>query len=273
MVFFCNPAYGGKLKSIIKTSAAFEKTLADFLSDKDFLKNELFRIPAIRDALTLDRYQNLFASQIKKSCSGASSKVTIDHNTDHERMFFSEMSRRPDLISNVLSSLNSVRQNASQMRVLSIGSRTEAELFSLVNSGFSIQHIECVDLFSYSPHIKVGDIHHLDYQDRFFDVVVCGWVLEFCNDIPLACKEIKRVAKKSGLICIGGMHHPSSINIANYNERKNHEDRVWYCSIEAIKTFFNVTEDQWIFKSDIEPGDLDKRGEVLAIFKNENSNV
>ncbi len=261
------------MKNIIETSSMFEQTLANFLKDKDFLRNDLFRIPAIRDAVTLDRYQNLFHSQITKSHSDASSKVTIAHNTDVERMFFTELSRRPDLISNVLSSLNSVRQNASHMRVLSIGSRTEAELFSLVNAGFSLQHIECVDLFSYTPHIKVGDIHHLEYSEGFFDIVVCGWVLEFCNDIPQACAEIKRVTKKSGMICIGGMHHPSSVNMENYNKRKKHEDRVWYCSIEAIKTFFNVTEDQWILKSGIEPSDLDKRGEVLAIFKNERSDV
>ena len=264
---------GGTLKNIIKTSAAFEQVLANFLKDGEFLKNELFRIPAIRDALTLDRYKNLFSSQITKSHSDASSKVTVDHNTDFDRMFFAELSRRPDLISNVLSCLNSVRQNASKMRVLSVGSRTEAELFSLVNAGFSLQNIECVDLFSYTPYIKVGDINHLDYGDASFDVVFCGWVLEFCNDIPLACAELQRVTKKDGMICIGGMHHPSSVNMSDYNQLKHHEDRVWYCSIDSIRTHFNVSDDQWIFKSDIEQGDLDKRGEVIAIFKKEAANV
>ncbi len=60
-------------------------------------------------------------------------------------MFFADLSKRPDLISNVLSSLNSVRQDASRTRVPSIGGRTEAELFSLVNAGFALNHIECVN--------------------------------------------------------------------------------------------------------------------------------
>ncbi len=261
------------MKNIIKSSKTFGSTLTDLLQDKNFLKNEIFRIPAVRDALALDRYKNLFNSSIKTSHSDASSKVTIDHNTDFERMFFSDLSRRPDLISNVLSSLNSVRQNASRMHVLSIGSRTEAELFSLVNAGFCLDNIQSIDLFSYSPYIKIGDIHHLMYPNSTFDIVVCGWVLEFCNNISQACSEIKRVTKKGGIICIGGMHHPSSTNMKNYNKRKHHEDRAWYCSIDAIKAHFNVRDKDFIFKSDIEAGDLDKRGEVIAIFKNRANNV
>jgi SAM-dependent methyltransferase len=183
-------------------------------------------------------------------------------------MFFAALSRRPDIISNVLSSLNSVRQNASRMRVLSIGSRTEAELFSLVNAGFHLDNVECVDLFSYSPWIKVGDIHDLEYPDASFDISVCGWELEFCNDIPKACSELMRVTKPGGLICIGGMHHPSSTNMQDYNKHKHHEDRVWYCSIESIKAQFNVRDDAFVFKSDVEKSDMDKRGEVIAIFKN-----
>jgi len=261
------------LKNIIEASEAFEQTLAELLRSRDFMKNELFRLPAVRDALTRDRYQNLFGAHIATSHSAASSQVTIEHNTDVERMFFAELSKRPDLISNVLSSLNSVRQNASRMRVLSIGGRTEAELFSLVNAGFALHHIECIDLFSYSPHIKIGDVHQLAYPDATFDIVICGWVLEFCSDVAKACSEISRVAKRGGIICIGGMHHPSSTDMRTYNKHKHHEDRAWYCSISAIKTHFGVADADFIFKSDIEPGDLDKRGDVVALFKNAAAHV
>jgi SAM-dependent methyltransferase len=261
------------LKNSIKVSSDFKKELDKLLESPDFLQNELFRIPAIRDAITLDRYQNLFHSKINRLHSDESSNVTIAHNTDNQRMFFSELSRRPDLISNVLSSLNSVRQNASVMRVLSIGSRTEAEVLSLVNAGFSLRHIESIDLFSYTPYIKIGDIHNLEYPDNYFDVIVCGWVLEFSSNISRACSEVQRVAKDGGLICIGGMHHPSSIDLTNYNKHKKHEDRVWYCSIDAITKAFDVKQEQWVFKSDIEFNDLDKRGEVLAIFQKELAHV
>lgn len=261
------------LKSKIEFSDKFKEIFKSLLEDKDFLYNELFRVPAVRDALTLDRYQNLFQSRITKSDSSQSSKVTVNHNSDFQRMFFSELSKRPDLISNVLSSINSVRQNSSRMKVLSIGARTEAEIFSLVNAGFNLKNIECIDLFSYTPYIKVGDVHQLNYENHSFDIVVCGWVLEFCSDINQACSEIRRVAKKNGYICIGGMHHPISTNLEEYNKRKQHEDRVWYCNIESIKKAFNVEDKNWVFKSEIETQDLDKRGEVIAIFKCGEPNV
>lgn len=261
------------MKNRVESSSVFEETLRTLINDKEFLKNELFRIPAVRDALSLDRYKNIFHSTINKSDSTQSSKVTIEHNTDFERMFFAELSKRPDLISNVLSSVNRVRQNASRMKVLSIGARTEAEVFSLVNAGFKLANIECIDLFSYTPLIKIGDVNDLQYADASFDVVVCGWVLEFCNDIPKACAEIKRVAKKGGYICIGGMHHPVSTNMQDYNKRKQHEDRVWYCSVQTIREHFGVKDDEFVFKSDIEEEDLDKRGEVVAIFRNGAKNV
>ena len=69
------------------------------------------------------------------------------------------------------------------------------------------------------------------------------------------------------------MHHPVSTNFEEYNKRKEHEDRVWYCSIKSIKKAFNITDADFVFKSDIEPCDLDKRGEVVAIFKKRNDDV
>jgi len=256
------------MKNIITSSDSFKIELNKLFKNKDFLKNEIFRIPLVRDMLTLDRFQNLFNSNILRSCNNESSEITIEHNTDFDRMFFTDLSKRPDLISNVLSSLNRVRQNSSRMKVLSVGSRTEAELFSLVNAGFCLENIECVDLFSYTPHIKIGDINSLQYSDEIFDISFCGWVLEFCNNIPNAVSELKRVTKKNGYIAIAGMHHPISMNIERYNESKHHQDRVWYCSISNIKKYFGLQYDDFVFKSDIEEEDLDKRGEVIAIFKN-----
>lgn len=261
------------MKSVIAGSEGFEAHLRALVQTPDFLTNELFRIPGVRDALTRDRYENMFGAAIARSASDLSSKVTIEHNTDVERMFFDDLSRRPDLIAQPLSCLNRVRQNAGRMKVLSIGARTEAELFSLVNAGFHIDNITCVDLFSYSPHIRIGDVNQLGFADDAFDVVVCGWVLEFCNDIPRACGEILRVAKPGGYVCIGGMHHPVSSDMAAYNRLKLHDDRVWFCSIDAIRTAFGVSEGAFVFKSDIDEQDLDKRGEVVAIFQAEKAGV
>ncbi|MCK9368714.1 class I SAM-dependent methyltransferase [Candidatus Dojkabacteria bacterium] len=45
---------------------------------------------------------------------------------------------------------------------------------------------------------KVGFVEELPYQDKFFDVVVCAWVLEHLKSPETAFKEIYRVLKPGG---------------------------------------------------------------------------
>lgn len=255
------------MKDIIKFSEIFKAKLNLMLKEHDFISNQIFRLPCVRDLLVKDRFENIFYSNIRRSNSELSTEMTVLQNSNIDSMFFSGMSQRPDLIINVLASVNFIRQNAHRLRVLCIGARTEAEIFSLVNAGFHLKNISAIDLFSYTPHIEIGDVHNLRFDDLSFDVVICGWVLEFCKDVELACREIRRVVKKNGLICLGGMHHPSETDIEILNRRKLHSDRKWYCNIRDIKEIFNINDENFIFKSDIESADLDKRGEVIAIFK------
>jgi len=253
--------------SKIKYSDNFESALDEFIQSPEFKFNECFRIPKIRNLLVLDRFKHIHQSRIKTTQSEGSTDQTILHNSSLERMFYSEMSGRPDLISKPLSCMNSIVMNAHKMKVLSVGCRTEAEIFSLVDAGFDIGNITGVDLFSYSPLIELGDICNLAYPSQTFDVVICGWVLEFVADIEKAVLEIKRVTKSGGLIAIGGMHHPISLDLGKYNARKKHEDRKWYASVENIFKVFNVSDRECVFKSEIVEEDLDKRGEVVVIFK------
>lgn len=48
----------------------------------------------------------------------------------------------------------------------------------------------------------VGDIHDLPIQDDAVDVVVCTAVLQYCEDVPRALRELQRVLKPGGLIYI-----------------------------------------------------------------------
>ena len=130
-----------------------------------------------------------------------------------------------------------------------------------------MKNITAVDVFSSSPLIELGDVCNLAFPPNYFDVVVCGWVLEFVLDLEKAASEIVRVAKDKGLIAIGGMHHPVSLDLDSYNRRKKHSDRVWYASVENIRNLFNVTHENCVFKSDIDASDADKRGDVVVIFK------
>lgn len=255
------------MQYLIETDENFSASVRDeFLENKE-LQSLLFDNPDFRDYLTKYRYDRLLRHSFEYLNANNSSDVTISHNTDPDRMFYSEMSRRPDLVSFPLRCLNSVKQNAHKMKIATIGCRTEAEIFSLINAGFNPKNIRGFDLFTNSPFIELGDVTGLSVASNTFDITVCGWVLEYVTEIEQAAAELKRITKAGGLIAIGGMHHPISLNLEEYSKRKEHQDRRWYCSVENIMKLFRVTHSDVVFKSDVEEGDLDKRGDVVVIFR------
>ena len=89
-----------------------------------------------------------------------------------------------------------------EAKVLSIGPRTEGEVFCLMAYGFKPKNIIGIDLISYSPFIDVGDMHCMKYADNAFDIVICSCVLVYSKDPLLACSEILRVCRNGGLICL-----------------------------------------------------------------------
>lgn len=256
------------MKNKITSSKNFKSFLKKYIKTNEFLENESFRIPYIRDELTKDRFKFLFKKKITFRKSKNTTKQSFENNADTKRMFYNQMSKRPDLISMPLSCMNSVIMNSYKMKVLSIGTRTEAEIFSLVNAGFNLKNIDSIDLISYSPLIKLGDICNIKKKSDSFDLVVCGWTLEFVTNINKAVNEIKRVTKPRGIIAIGGMHHPKNYYSTKNNIRKKNFDRKWHASIENIFKLFGISHKDCLFKSEINFKDKDKRGEVVVIFKN-----
>ena len=89
------------------------------------------------------------------------------------------------------------------LKVLSIGPRSEGEIFNLFANGFELKNITGLDLFSYSPFIKLGDMHSLSFNDEEFDIVLMGWCLAYSNNKKKALSETKRVLKKNGAIIVG----------------------------------------------------------------------
>ena len=89
------------------------------------------------------------------------------------------------------------------LKVLSIGPRSEGEIFNLFANGFEFKNIVGIDLFSYSPLIKLSDMHNIKEDDDQFDLVLMGWCLAYSNNKKKALEEAKRVLKKNGMLIIG----------------------------------------------------------------------
>ena len=63
---------------------------------------------------------------------------------------------------------------------------------------------ECEKSFSGNPnaHFSVGQIENLEFDDEFFDSVVCMGVVEYIADDDIAVKEMARVTKPGGQVII-----------------------------------------------------------------------
>ena len=95
------------------------------------------------------------------------------------------------------------KKDFKKLKLLSIGPRSEGEIFNLFSKGFELNNIIGIDLFSYSPFIKLGDMHNLKFKDEEFDVVLMGWCLAYSNDKKKVLSEVKKVLKPKGIIVIG----------------------------------------------------------------------
>lgn len=117
--------------------------------------------------------------------------------------------RKSDLlIVPALQSVPGLKARIADTRVLSVGPRTEGELFNLFSHGFRRRNIVGLDLFSYSPWIKLGDMHAMPFEDDSFDLILLGWCLAYSDNKTLAAREAMRVLKPGGTICVGVSYSP-----------------------------------------------------------------
>ncbi len=131
---------------------------------------------------------------------------TIGHNRQ-EFDTFASISRPGRLIS-ALSAIEGVYGRAKDLKVLSVGPRTEMELLQLVGMGFSPANVYALDLISSSPWIDLGDMHAMPYENEFFDVVISNWVLAYSKTPEKAVSEMIRVTKSGGLVAMGATFNP-----------------------------------------------------------------
>ena len=112
------------------------------------------------------------------------------------------------MISSPLKSVDFI--NYDNFKVLSVGPRNEGELFQIRSLGFKWKNIYGIDLLSYSEKIVLGDIHNSNYQNDFFNIIFCGWVLTYSEDYEKIIDELFRLVKNNGIITIGFSYNPKN---------------------------------------------------------------
>lgn len=104
--------------------------------------------------------------------------------------------------------LDHIFHTPERFKVLSIGPRTEMELYHLVGCGFLAQNISAIDLISPSPWIDAGDMHAMPYADQSFDISISSWVLAYSRTPQKAVDEMLRVTRSGGIVAIGCTYEP-----------------------------------------------------------------
>jgi SAM-dependent methyltransferase len=186
-------------ESTIVTTEFFNDVIK--MMEKD--RERLLEIGVARAAIAQWRYRDLMQSRGVTTVTSAERAVpeTIEYSQFTLGSYVG--SDRSNQMIRPLLSIGRVFENVADLKVLSIGPRTEMELFALLAAGFALPNIMLIDLFSYSPFIRVGDMHQIDSADNQFDIIVFGDVLAYSKTPEVAVGEIVRVARHKAIITTG----------------------------------------------------------------------
>ncbi len=192
---------------------------------------------------------------------------SVSHNRKElEKDDFGSFTRTGRLI-NPLTSLDPVFSYAPKMKVLSIGPRTEMEIFHLIGAGFNPGNISALDLISCSPLIDAGDMHNLPYEDRSFHIVISSWVLGYSSSPQRAVDEMLRVCTHNGIIAIGLTYEPGYGRgvVAAGNSSGDEIVGSMYGSVEELKALVGPKLDVVYFQQ--QPDGDDQKGAVMLIAR------
>jgi hypothetical protein len=163
--------------------------------------NQLARIDIIRRVLAISRFLRLSSNLQSFESDPNQERVrpgTLIHNQNELAGFC--LVERPGRLLLPLFAIDRVYLDRANLKVLIVGPRTEMELIQYISYGFSPENISCLDLFSYSPFVDIGDMHSMPYSDDSFDIIVVSQILGYSKECRLAATEIVRVGRTGALV-------------------------------------------------------------------------
>lgn len=229
--------------------------------------DQLLLVDLIRYAVVAVRY--LWFVQVRRRLvtydpSTAASSPVASNTVSHNLKGLRDLAvNRSHLLVRPLSVIEALPVDA---RVLSIGPRTEGELFSLAAHGFVWRQISGLDLISYSPRVRLGDMHDTRLDSDHFDAVILGWVLAYSEDPHRAAREVVRITRAGGFVAIGVEYSPLSqqeiLHDVGYLPGAQH--RIESC--DEILDFFGAAVDHVYYRHAVAPNDQCRVGAFCVIF-------
>jgi hypothetical protein len=251
-------------KDSIATVAAIDATFGSFLQ----LPRQLLTVDFVRWLICFPRF--IWFSKIMRKLEVEQVTNDVSANTiSHNLLGMADIScPRSHILIRPLLSLDPIVNNISDLKVLSIGPRTEGEIFNLMGYGFKSENITGVDLISYSPYIKIGNMHQLPFEDNSFDVIVCGWCISHSDEPKKAAEEIMRVSKPGAIVSLGVAYAPDHLRVEDlaktgYTVGPTADLRI--TSLEKMENLFQDKIKHVFFNHDAY--DADTHSSIITIFQ------
>jgi len=237
------------------------QAVSEFIRDH---AGHLLHVPEVRNLITVARYKKLIAEAEARQTEEAETSIegAVSHNLKNmQKMMALD---RPQLIIAPLVSIDPITKKRNDMKVLTIGPRTEAELLTLFTHGFMPHNVSAIDLVSYSPWVDIGDMHDIPHPDDSFDLVLMGWVLSYSTNPEKAAAEAVRVARPGAYISVGCEYQPASLE--EYRAKRTTGTHMMFKTTDDILGLFGDRVKDVIFRGEIGEEDKDKVGNIIAIF-------
>jgi hypothetical protein len=193
-------------------------------------------------------------------------ETTLEHNLIYTKNIFNLKRKYNQFLGKKTKSLISQMEsldfiNKENAKILSIGPRNEGELYLIRSFGYKWSNIFAIDLQTYTNKIELNDMHNINYEDNFFDIIISGWTLAYSKNKKKALNEIKRVAKKNAIISIGYTYLPENLKY----EVKETDERL--TSNSKILSFFEVKNENIFFNFDSILFNIDQTRHSILTFR------
>ncbi|MEX6775731.1 class I SAM-dependent methyltransferase [Limnospira fusiformis] len=243
-----------------------ELTSEDFSKILDMVQRHpmlLMQIDSVR-ALVAQKRLDYYLSQQPIERIGENGEASIHNTISYNIRSLAGDTRmlRPLQLIGPLRAIEKVFMTISNQRVLTIGPRSEMEIFSLYAAGFSPKNITAIDLLSYSPLVELGDMHTLPYPDDSFDVVILGWVLSYSKEPNKASAEILRCTRSGGLVAIGNDYAPRDIQDTLFSGERFHFENT-----SDLLALFGDCVGQVYFRHDPDNATAGTGKQLMTIFE------
>jgi tetratricopeptide (TPR) repeat protein len=229
---------------------------------------ELLKLPGFRSRLGRQRRNEMVKARGVKLLEETDNIIhnAVVHNFDYIDSSTDD-GARPNLLINPLSAIDYINANAANMKVLTIGPRSETEIFCLMAAGFQLDNIQGVDLISFSPLIQSGDMHALPFPDQSFDIVIAGWVLAYSKNNKQAAGEILRVAKPNAYIAVGCAYTPPERGRREEDHAGKNIVGTRFSDVQDILQHFEPHIKQVYFRGEVERDRRKGTAAVTTVFQ------